>query len=462
MLVILASIFGLLSAREVPVELIAQPVVSSRDGSIQCFFDLELSDRLKGLTWKRSFQDEEDEIIMVLDGEGQTRHALDGRFSSFLKNATSIDSKNRFESLLRINEVSTSDDQFDYNCEITFMDSVKGAFHQSDSETGARLKVLRPPSTPYLTIDSSSDEAVFKCEVEDLGYPNDASVEILHNGTLLTSQQNAIIEADLKLSPKDARTIVECRTSHESFDLGLAQQTTDEFELVAPQLSGPNAPFSLYLTKKALSQIPAKKVNTNSALGSGTGLSVKIQDKSAKYCHVSVEMDTDALPVPALLVFTGKNQTSNMTPSSGNRMTITLDKNAESTTVVAMSPLGSVGFTFDNSVHAECFPSLPAQTVKKSGSSSFNGAIIAIFVIVILVSVLIGLVFLKRRRDMEKGNGDNENANATMRSVESQDFEAYQPEQNDTKRSQSNRESETSRFVQPNTSLALSDDDADI
>ena len=32
---------------------------------------------------------------------------------------------------------------------------------------------------------------------------------------------------------------------------------------------------------------------------------------------------------------------------------------------------------------------------------------------------------------MEKGGSDAENANATMRSVESQDFEAYQPEQNE-------------------------------
>ena len=120
---------------------------------------------------------------------------------------------------------------------------------------------------------------MFKCEVEDLGYPNDAYVEILHNGTLLASQQNAITEANYKLGPKDAGTIIECRTSHESFDLGLAQQTTDQFELVAPQLSGSNAPLSLYLTRKSLSQIPAKKVNTKSALGSGTGLSVKIQDK---------------------------------------------------------------------------------------------------------------------------------------------------------------------------------------
>ena len=54
--------------------------------------------RCKNFTFyysRRSLQDEEDEIIMVLDGEGQTRHALDGRFSSFLKNATSIDSKKR-------------------------------------------------------------------------------------------------------------------------------------------------------------------------------------------------------------------------------------------------------------------------------------------------------------------------------------------------------------------------------
>ena len=76
--------------------------------------------------------------------------------------------------------------------------------------------------------------------------------------------------------------------------------------------------------------------------------------RSAKYCQVSVEMDTDALPVPTLLVFTGKNQTSNMTPSNGNRVSIRIDKNAPSTTVVAMSPLGSVGFTFDNSVQSEC------------------------------------------------------------------------------------------------------------
>ena len=48
------------------------------------------------------------------------------------------------------------------------------------------------------------------------------------------------------------------------------------------------------------------------------------------------------------------------------------------------------------------------------------------------------LVFLKKRRDSEKENRPVENANATMRSVESQDFEAYQPEeQNEPKSSQS-------------------------
>ena len=70
--------------------------------------------------------------------------------------------------------------------------------------------------------------------------------------------------------------MVECRTRHESFDLKLAPPTSDQLELIAPELSGSNETISLYLTKKLI-EVPAKHVNTDSALGSGTGVSVKIE-----------------------------------------------------------------------------------------------------------------------------------------------------------------------------------------
>ena len=74
-------------------------------------------------------------------------------------------------------------------------------------------------------------------------------------------------------------TIVECRTSHESFDLGLASPSWDELELVAPEISGANSVVELFLAEKKLTQVQAKYVNTDSALGSGTGVSVKIEKR---------------------------------------------------------------------------------------------------------------------------------------------------------------------------------------
>lgn len=192
-----------------------------------------------------------------------------------------------------ISDVQISDDEFDYNCEVTFVDST-GAFHQSDSTESRRLKILRAPSTPYLTISDRfglfehkfhslkrfiKGEAAFECQVDDLGYPEAAVVEINFNGTSLVRQQSSIIQTNLKLDASLKGTFVECRTTHESFDLGLASPSLDELELVAPEISGASLSVSLFLTEKKLTQVPAKFVNIDSALGSGTGVSVKIEKK---------------------------------------------------------------------------------------------------------------------------------------------------------------------------------------
>jgi len=456
---ILLSLVATLSAKEITVTLTTEPVIAGKNASVQCSFDLNDSEELQGLSWKRNRAGAEDVNILVLDEEGQKRHASDARFSSSFSKSNSTESElvKRFSSTLEISGVEISDDEFDYNCEVTFVDST-GAFHQSDSGNRRKLKVLRAPSRPYLTISGRS-EAAFECQVDDLGYPDSAIVEIRHNETSLVRQQSSRIQANLQLDASLKGTIVECRTSHESFDLGLASPSWDELELVAPEISGANSVVELFLAEKKLTQVEAKYVNTDSALGSGTGVSVKIEKRTPNSCRVLVEMDTDALPVPSLVAFSGKNRT-NALPSNDNRsITVTLKNDSAKTVVAATSPLGSVAFILDATVYTQCFPPSSDPVVKKSGGSSFDAAIISIFVVVLLVCVLLGLVFLKKRRDSEKENSPAENANATMRSVESQDFEAYQPEeQNEPKSSQP----ETARFIKPNTSLALSDDDADI
>ncbi|CBY09340.1 unnamed protein product [Oikopleura dioica] len=464
MIAVILSFFTALGAKEITVTVATEPVLAGRNASIQCSFDLNDLEKFKGLSWKSNQPRVKDGIIFVLDDEGRQSHVADARFSnSFSKskiteNDYETSDLKRLTSTLLISDVQISDDEFDYNCEVTFVDST-GAFHQSDSTESRRLKILRAPSTPYLTISDRFGEAAFECQVDDLGYPEAAVVEINFNGTSLVRQQSSIIQTNLKLDASLKGTFVECRTTHESFDLGLASPSLDELELVAPEISGASLSVSLFLTEKKLTQVPAKFVNIDSALGSGTGVSVKIEKKSQKSCRVLVEMDTDALPIPSLAVFSSQNRTT-ATPSNDNRsITVNLKKYAPQTVVAAMSPLGSVAFILDDAVYNKCFPPNAVPAVKKSGSSSFDAAIISIFVIVILVCVLLGLVFLKKRRDSEKENRPVENANATMRSVESQDFEAYQPEeQNEPKSSQS----ESAKFIKPNTSLALSDDDADI
>jgi 3-oxoacyl-(acyl-carrier-protein) synthase len=119
----------------------------------------------------------------------------------------------------------------------------------------------------------------FECQVDDLGYPDSAIVEIRHNGTSLVRQQSSRIQANLQLDASLKGTIVECRISHESFDLGLASPSWDELELVAPEISGANSVVELFLAEKKLTQVQAKYVNTDSALGSGTGVSVKIEKR---------------------------------------------------------------------------------------------------------------------------------------------------------------------------------------
>jgi len=76
--------------------------------------------------------------------------------------------------------------------------------------------------------------------------------------------------------------------------------------------------------------------------------------RSQKSCRVLVEMDTDALPIPSLAVFSSQNRTT-ATPSNDNRsITVNLKKYAPQTVVAAMSPLGSVAFILDDAVYNKC------------------------------------------------------------------------------------------------------------
>ena len=62
-------------------------------------------------------------------------------------------------------------------------------------------------------------------------------------------------------------------------------------------------------------------------------------------------MDTDALPIPSLAAFSGKNRTNAIFSNDDRSITVTLKNGAQSQTVVAaISPLGSVAFILYASV----------------------------------------------------------------------------------------------------------------
>jgi hypothetical protein len=75
-------------------------------------------------------------------------------------------------------------------------------------------------------------------------------------------------------------------------------------------------------------------------------------------CRVLVEMDTDALPVPSLVAFSGKNRTNALSSNDNRSITVTLKNDSPKTVVAATSPLGSVAFILDATVYTQCKISL--------------------------------------------------------------------------------------------------------
>ena len=49
---ILLSLVVTVSAKEITVTLVTEPVIAGKNASIQCEFDLSDSEELKGLSWK--------------------------------------------------------------------------------------------------------------------------------------------------------------------------------------------------------------------------------------------------------------------------------------------------------------------------------------------------------------------------------------------------------------------------
>merc|ERR1712003_222032 len=146
-------------------------------------------------------------------------------------------------------------------------------------------------------------------------------------------------------------TIVECRTNHESFDLGLASPSWDELEIIAPEISGANSVVELFLTEKSSLKFKRNMLIQTRRLDLELAFLLKLKTDLKILAAFWLKWTLMLCRFLLWLFFSGKNRTNAISSNDDRSITVTLKNDVQSKAVVAaISPLGSVAFILDASV----------------------------------------------------------------------------------------------------------------